>query len=67
MNTQHALLRRVSIGTLAELLGVSVGTIRCWEQNDRLPDGIKTARTRGGHRRFDLTEFVRGDEQKRDI
>jgi excisionase family DNA binding protein len=49
--------RLISIGELAELKAVSVDTIRRWESEGK----IKSVRTRGGHRRYRLADFV---EQK---
>jgi putative resolvase len=49
--------RLISIGELAELKAVSVDTIRRWEREGK----IKSVRTEGGHRRYELTDFV---EQK---
>ncbi|MGE5655182.1 MAG: IS607 family transposase [Actinomycetota bacterium] len=49
--------RLISIGELAELKGVSVDTIRRWENEGK----IKSVRTNGGHRRYRLADFV---EQK---
>lgn len=44
---------KVSIGKAAELLGVSVDTLRRWETAGK----ISTSRTPRGHRRYDLTEL----------
>ena len=55
---------RVRIGQAAELLGVSIETLRRWEQEGR----IATHRTSGGQRVVDLDEVrrVRGRSAKRE-
>lgn len=45
----------VPIGTAAKMLGVSVGTVRRWEAADK----IKSTRTAGGQRRYDVAEIQR--------
>lgn len=44
---------KISIKEASELLGVSIKTIRRWEKAGK----IKSYRTIGGHRRFDLSEL----------
>ena len=44
----------VSIGKLAKELGVSIDTIRNWENQSK----INSFRTDGGHRRFDLEQVL---------
>jgi excisionase family DNA binding protein len=46
--------RLISIGELADLKAVSVDTIRRWEREGK----IKSVRTDGGHRRYQLADFV---------
>ena len=45
--------RIVSIGEAAEILGVSIPTLRRWDLQGKL----KANRTRSGHRRYDLSEL----------
>ena len=45
----------VRVGQAAEMLGVTVDTLRRWETDGRL----RTSRTDGGQRRIDLTEVTR--------
>lgn len=44
---------RVGIRQAAETIGVSIDTLRRWEKADK----IKSYRTSGGHRRYDLVEL----------
>jgi putative resolvase len=46
--------KTITIGQLAELKGVTVDTIRRWEKDGK----IKSVRTDGGHRRYDLADFA---------
>lgn len=46
--------RQISIGTLAEIFGVSVATIRSWEERYGWP---LPARTDGGHRRYSTEQL----------
>ena len=41
---------KMSIGEVADELGVSIDTLRRWEKDGK----IKSERTKGGHRRYDL-------------
>lgn len=43
----------INISKVAELLGVSKNTLRIWDENGRL----KPIRTKGGHRRYKLSEI----------
>ena len=45
--------RFISIGQAAERLGVSISTLRRWEQEGRLT----AERTPAGHRRYDVTKL----------
>ena len=46
----------ISIGQAAEVIGVSISTLRRWEDEEYFnPD----FRTKGGHRRYDLTRIER--------
>ena len=44
----------VSIGKVAKLIGVSISTLRRWEQDDYL---YPESRTPGGHRRYKLSHI----------
>ena len=44
----------MSIGQAAVLVGVAISTLRRWETEERF---IPTLRTKGGHRRYSLTEI----------
>ncbi len=44
-----------TIGEISEILGVSIGTLRRWEKTGK----IKSVKTTGGHRRYQLTEIER--------
>ena len=44
---------KVSIGVAAEELGVAIETLRRWEKAGK----ITSERTKGGHRRYDLTQL----------
>jgi len=44
----------VTVSEAAELLGVSTKTIRRWEKEGR----IKSVRTEGGHRRFEVRDLL---------
>jgi predicted site-specific integrase-resolvase len=44
----------VSIGQAAVLVGVAISTLRRWEAEERF---IPTLRTKGGHRRYSLSEI----------
>lgn len=48
-------MKLCSIGELAELLGVAVGTLRRWHAAGSL---LPACRTEGGHRRYDLAQVV---------
>jgi len=54
--------RLLGIGAAAKALGVSIATLRRWEESGR----IEAEHTAGGHRRYDLTriraDLVRGDK-----
>lgn len=52
----------VSIGVLANFLGVSVVTIRRWEREGRIK---QSARTFGNHRRFNLDHFRNQEDNKK--
>lgn len=52
--------RLVSIGEIAELKAVSVDTVRRWEKEGK----ITSVRTEGGHRRYNLGDFVEQKEGK---
>ena len=45
---------KVTIGTLAKEVGVTVETLRAWEKAGK----IKAERTQGGHRRYELEEVL---------
>lgn len=45
---------KVAIGKVAEELGVSIETVRNWERQGH----IKSERTNGGHRRYDLNQVL---------
>ena len=45
----------LSIGEAANLIGVSVSTLRRWEAEERF---LPTLRTAGGHRRYDESEIL---------
>ena len=45
---------KVTIGTVAKEVGVTVETLRTWEKHGK----IKSERTVGGHRRFELEEIL---------
>ena len=47
----------VSIGESAAILGVCIGTLRNWEKLNLL---IPACRTKGGHRRYDITDLPNG-------
>ena len=47
--------KSISIGEAAELLGVSVGTLRRWNRENKFHP---TFRTEGGHRRYNLQEIL---------
>jgi predicted site-specific integrase-resolvase len=47
------LRRFVAIGEAAKALGVSIATLRRWEESGKLAEG-SVARTEGGQRRYDL-------------
>ena len=44
----------IGVKEAAELLGVSTKTIRRWEADGK----IRSTRTEGGHRRFDVGELI---------
>ena len=48
------LLMKVNIGKVAEEIGVTIHTIRRWEREGK----IKSERTEGGHRRYDLEQVI---------
>lgn len=54
-------MAEVRIGEAAEMLGVSVETLRRWERDGRL----KTARTAGGQRMVPLGEVTRLRDERR--
>lgn len=47
--------RLISISEAAEILGVSTGTLRRWDREDKL---MPVARTEGNHRRYDLSAIL---------
>lgn len=55
MEAKEAPPANVRIGQAAELLGITVGTVRRWEADGRL----RTVRTDGGQRLVPLTEISR--------
>lgn len=61
MNTDERLVGRlvqgqsISIGTLAELTGLSVATLRVWERRHRFPSPV---RLEGGHRRYKASDVA---------
>lgn len=52
---------KVNIGKVSEEIGVSIQTIRRWEREGK----IKSERTEGGHRRYDLDEVISYAERKK--
>lgn len=48
-------MKLVSIGVLAEKIGVGQNVLRTWEKEEK----IKTYKTLGGHRRYDLDSVLR--------
>ena len=55
--------RYVSIGEAAQIKGVSIETLRNWEEKGILvPE-----RTEGGHRRYKLTDLVEVDAQSQKV
>ena len=42
----------ISIGEAAEMLGVSISTLRRWDENGRFP----AIESQGGHRRFQIQD-----------
>lgn len=55
---------KVTIGTAARELGVTVQTVRDWDRQGK----IQSVRTMGGHRRYDLDELkkLRADPREAD-
>jgi len=51
--------RLIDIGDAAQVLGVSITTLRCWEASGKL-SSIHTA---GGHRRYDLAKLKRKNQK----
>ena len=49
---------KLSISEAAYLLGVSTDTLRRWEKEGK----ITSSRTEGGHRRYDLTDILKDQE-----
>ena len=47
--------RLISISEAAEILGVSTGTLRRWDREDKL---MPVARTEGNHRRYALSDIL---------
>ncbi|CAM4295637.1 IS607 family transposase [Bacillus mobilis] len=54
---------KINIGKAAKELGVTVQTIRVWEKEGK----IKSERTEGGHRRYDLNELLRLKDSRQKI
>ena len=55
--------RFISIGQAAERLGVSISTLRRWEQEGRLT----AERTPAGHRRYDVTKLIGLEADRLDL
>jgi molybdopterin-binding protein len=58
---EHALRRRLRVGQAAEMLGVSVETLRRWESEGRL----RMARSEGGQRLVEIGDVTRLRNERR--
>jgi len=56
--------RFVGIGEMAELLGVSISTLRRWESEGRAPASV---RTKGGQRRYEVTSPAQLKDQRKSV